>query len=682
MNRLTCHSKLNLFFLSIITLFSSTTLVAQAKNYALQFDGIDDEIDIFMDVIPTWSIEAWVKGNDSNWNADEVIVGNGWVYPVGEIWEDYPLLLKDGHLSAFRSKLVAPVPLSGEWHHLASTCDGRRTKLYIDGIEVASSPIAKPTAPNFIGSDDGKEHFCGLIDEVRIWDRALTAKEIKAWKNKPIDPTHPSYSSLLAYYTFDDQANDATDLMLKNTGDIKNADYYNPAANDPIYVLNDNPIFRTPTKNMELLNADVIQNSWTVENRKSEVQIIKLRLSTQGSKNALQLNQLTLDLSGTTTLADISKVHIYYLGNTPDSKHKTELFGQGISPAKSMAFTAATGMAQTLTPGLNYIEITFDLKEGSLVGHHLDAAISSFQLNNTSYQPNPAAPSGAREIISGKDDPNSIKALVFNIWHGGREGGYRLGVKRTIEIIKESKADIVFMIESYGAQQEISDSLGYFLYTKHPKANLSIHSRYPIVDTFTSNYSSFKAIGAKLRLSNQREVIVYDIWLRYSKPDYSTEYRSPQAKPADWVKGDLKTTMPDIKGIFEQDIEVNATDPTIPVIIGGDFNSASHLDWTVDTAPLHGGIGAVAWPVHKYMIDEKGYTDSYRSVHPNPLTHQGSTWAAIFNWSNHLRIDYIYHKGPQLSPIASTVIDTHPNIGVMWPGDHAAVLTTYKLEFP
>ncbi len=82
---------------------------------------------------------------------------------------------------------------SGQWHHVASTYDGSAMKLYIDGSMVAErsqSGNLKPMEPTSflsIGSEDGRTHnpslpgtryFNGLIDEVAIYNQALSADEI------------------------------------------------------------------------------------------------------------------------------------------------------------------------------------------------------------------------------------------------------------------------------------------------------------------------------------------------------------------------------------------------------------------------------------------------------------------------------------------------------------------------
>ncbi len=82
---------------------------------------------------------------------------------------------------------------AGEWSFIAATYDGQRLRLYVNGQEVQSLEHHGNMAPVFpdsfliIGSEDGRTHcdgcdgrryFRGLIDEVSVYDRALSAEEI------------------------------------------------------------------------------------------------------------------------------------------------------------------------------------------------------------------------------------------------------------------------------------------------------------------------------------------------------------------------------------------------------------------------------------------------------------------------------------------------------------------------
>ncbi len=84
-------------------------------------------------------------------------------------------------------ELDAPIELArvldGTWHHCAATFDGQTMRVYLDGREIGS--MAKPgriapeaDIPAFLASCGDREHFQGAIDDVRIYDRGLSAADI------------------------------------------------------------------------------------------------------------------------------------------------------------------------------------------------------------------------------------------------------------------------------------------------------------------------------------------------------------------------------------------------------------------------------------------------------------------------------------------------------------------------
>ena len=77
------------------------------------------------------------------------------------------------------------------WSHLAATYDGVTLRLYVNGTEVASRPqtgsIATSNGALTIGGDPlYGQFFAGRIDEVRIYNRALSAAEIQTDMNTPV----------------------------------------------------------------------------------------------------------------------------------------------------------------------------------------------------------------------------------------------------------------------------------------------------------------------------------------------------------------------------------------------------------------------------------------------------------------------------------------------------------------
>ena len=82
------------------------------------------------------------------------------------------------------------------WTHLAATYDGNILKLYVNGVQVSSRAIqgqlSDAAGPLTIGGNYvWGEHYRGLIDEVRVYNRPLTRDEIGTDMNAPVVPGTP-----------------------------------------------------------------------------------------------------------------------------------------------------------------------------------------------------------------------------------------------------------------------------------------------------------------------------------------------------------------------------------------------------------------------------------------------------------------------------------------------------------
>ncbi|MFT5058888.1 MAG: endonuclease/exonuclease/phosphatase family metal-dependent hydrolase [Planctomycetota bacterium] len=271
-------------------------------------------------------------------------------------------------------------------------------------------------------------------------------------------------------------------------------------------------------------------------------------------------------------------------------------------------------------------------------------------------------------------DGRPLKVLAWNIWHGGRRKGTDEGLKRVVEVIESSGADIVLMQETYGSGPIISGRLGFDYYLR--SSNLSVLSRYPIRDVHRL-YQGFRFGGVTVELSPDVFVQAYSLWIHYL-PDVGKALEEG-ATPEDLVLGDAKTRGSEIDALLHDlQLHVDAS-PAVPVLIGGDFNSGSHLDWTQQTAHLDNHYGhIVPWPVSRSMQRAR-YVDTFRSIHPDPVTAPGHTWSPEFVNSHPDRIDYVYASEGDWKVVDSRVLAQHKR---GWPSDHAAVLSTLELVDP
>lgn len=95
------------------------------------------------------------------------------------------LLYFSGEFVELAGKVVA----DGKWHNATVTFDGSRVTLYVDGAYANSAmlPLNTALATFVIGRHvlRGTEFFQGTLDDVRIYDRVLTATEVKALFTAP-----------------------------------------------------------------------------------------------------------------------------------------------------------------------------------------------------------------------------------------------------------------------------------------------------------------------------------------------------------------------------------------------------------------------------------------------------------------------------------------------------------------
>ena len=86
--------------------------------------------------------------------------------------------------------VTAPVS-NGEWHHLTVVREGDQRTTFLDGQEIESDktvtwPVGESTIT--IGSSGTELFYRGLLDEVRIFDRALSDAEIRKLMERDLGP--------------------------------------------------------------------------------------------------------------------------------------------------------------------------------------------------------------------------------------------------------------------------------------------------------------------------------------------------------------------------------------------------------------------------------------------------------------------------------------------------------------
>lgn len=200
--------KSTLIVLGILVLtFTTVMFEAWGVNQVLSLDGSRDYVEIppsdSLDITGAVTLEGWVFHKDAethdwsqawlskyehrllSWN----IRSDGFFIAQDEMWDEEML------------RYGAP---KEEWFHIACVYDSQKQQVYLNG-ELA----AERDWPGFIGSSHSPvkigtfhtQYWPGMLDEIRIWNRARTHEEIRSTMNAPLTGDEPG---LAGYWNFDD----------------------------------------------------------------------------------------------------------------------------------------------------------------------------------------------------------------------------------------------------------------------------------------------------------------------------------------------------------------------------------------------------------------------------------------------------------------------------------------------
>jgi subtilase family serine protease len=192
------------------TLVNGVSFAPGEVGQAFSFDGTSGYVSIpdspSLDTfVSSITIETWIKFNQvdtsPNWNGIVTKGNSSWRLA----------LYGNSFVIGFSTTGLSNVDLAGnknindgQWHHVAAIYDETNKYIYVDGVLDASTPatgtIAQNSYPVCIGENaEAPGHLWnGLIDEVSIYNRALTASEIQliyvagSGGKCPPSPTPPS----------------------------------------------------------------------------------------------------------------------------------------------------------------------------------------------------------------------------------------------------------------------------------------------------------------------------------------------------------------------------------------------------------------------------------------------------------------------------------------------------------
>ncbi|MCA9188004.1 MAG: endonuclease/exonuclease/phosphatase family protein [Pirellulaceae bacterium] len=269
----------------------------------------------------------------------------------------------------------------------------------------------------------------------------------------------------------------------------------------------------------------------------------------------------------------------------------------------------------------------------------------------------------------------SLRVMTYNIWVGGRAGGYPLA--DTAAVIAAANPDIVGLQEQSGAARQLAEILEMNVHVTNN--DIAYLTRFPIEGT--------SADGIRVRTGLDSHANVFNIhYAAYPYGPYDLR-DDPSLTEASLVATAVATRgAATTNTLAAMQIALESGEPTFLL---GDFNEPSHLDWTNEAADAGLHFGAtVAWPTSQSIVDA-GLTDSFRAVWPDEVSRPAETWTPGYPAPNlsadevHDRIDLIYHAGDGVAALQAEVVGeslAHADIVVApYPSDHRAVVVTFEV---
>ena len=322
-------------------------------------------------------------------------------------------------------------------------------------------------------------------------------------------------------------------------------------------------------------------------------------------------------------------------------------------------------------------------------------------------------------------EKNEFTVLQWNIWQEGTKvpGGYDAIVNE----IARLKPDFVTFSEVRNYRNtrfcdRIVQSLKekgetYYSFYSYDSGLLS---RHPITASLTvfpekDDHGSIYKMTSRI---NGHKIAVYTAHLDYLNDAY---YNVRGYDGSTWKEIPIPQTVREVLEVNDASLRDDATRDFITaarrdieegtiVILGGDFNEPSHLDWIRETKDLydHNGL-IIPWNVN-LLHDNNGVIDTSRTMYPDVLACPGFTFPADnplvkvenLTWTpksdERDRIDYVfYYPHPAIRQKDAVIIGPQGSIAKsrritentkdkfllpegVWPTDHKGLLVTFGIE--
>jgi hypothetical protein len=199
---------------------STSNITTGRYGNAMAFDGSNDYLKTTNDFVGdanSLTIASWIKKENRGIGTYECALhkGNGATIGASDYWmgvenSNNNLVVTIGASQSgigwAKGRITPDTPaVYGQWYHLAATWDGSIVKIYLNGDYNKEYPLttyANLATPTRIGAsgDNGlagtNYQFGGDVDEIMIWNRALSSEEINALYNNTANRLYHNFTGL------------------------------------------------------------------------------------------------------------------------------------------------------------------------------------------------------------------------------------------------------------------------------------------------------------------------------------------------------------------------------------------------------------------------------------------------------------------------------------------------------
>ena len=245
---------------------SGATLTADRNgvaNQAYSFDGVDDYISILRNYQGSFTTSIWFNSNGNSQYKPLIDAFDvNWEIQIMNSFLAYVSFDNSSNLQVFNSSVLIT---NNNWNNLICTYNSNILNFYLNGTQIDQftvNTLPINSGNYFLGASQtgSDQYFEGKLDDIGIWNRALTPQEITNLYTSTVPvsclPAYVPTSGLVGYWPFCGNANDESGngnngtvngaTLTTDRNGVANQAYSFDGINDFI-VANSNPLYVSDT---------------------------------------------------------------------------------------------------------------------------------------------------------------------------------------------------------------------------------------------------------------------------------------------------------------------------------------------------------------------------------------------------------------------------------------------------